>query len=95
LTFIKSLLETITTHESRAQRDNDLIYHQDVPPSSALLAIQEAKLVTSNIPKGLVNPSSILQSTHPLFSDLVSWGAREAISKCGDMSYMNHTCSVF
>ena len=45
--------------------------------------------MTSNIPKGLVNPSSILQSTRPLFSDLVSWGAREAISKCGDMSYMN------
>lgn len=89
--FIKSLLETITPHQSRAQRDNDLIYHQDVPPSSALLAIQEAKLVTPTIPKGLVNPSIILLSTRPLFSDLVSWGAREAISKWCNVAYLNYT----
>lgn len=66
--------------EARAQRDNDLIYHQDVPAPSALSAIQEAKLVSSLVPKGLANPIGVIGDRHQLFSQLASWGAREAIS---------------
>ncbi|KAF8183916.1 ALIX V-shaped domain binding to HIV-domain-containing protein [Pholiota molesta] len=62
----QSLLEIVKTSEVSAQRDNDLIYHQDT-----ILAV-------ANVPKGLSNPSSILGSRHPLFSELVSWGASEA-----------------
>jgi programmed cell death 6-interacting protein len=81
LTFGQSLLETITASEARAQRDNDLVYHQDVPPASSILAIQATKLVSPTVPKGLVNPSSVLRNRRPLFSNLISWGALEAISK--------------
>ncbi|KAH9481355.1 pH-response regulator protein palA/RIM20 [Psilocybe cubensis] len=76
----QSLLETVKKSEARAQRDNDLIYHQDVPSPSALPPIQEAKLVNSTIPKGLQNPSGILGTRHQLFSNLAGWGSREAIS---------------
>jgi programmed cell death 6-interacting protein len=74
-------LETITTSEARAQRDNDLIYHKDVPPPSAVSTIQETKLVSLTVPKELLNPNNILQNQRPLFFDLISWGAREAISR--------------
>lgn len=76
----QSLLETITTSHARAQRDNDLVYHQDVPPASSGFAIQITKLVSSTVPKGLDNPSGVLQNKRPLFSNLLSWGALEAIS---------------
>ncbi|PPQ95240.1 hypothetical protein CVT26_014931 [Gymnopilus dilepis] len=76
----QSLLETVKKSEARAQRDNDLIYHQDVPSPSALAPIQETRLVSSNIPKGLSNPESVIGSKHPLFSQLAGWGAREAIN---------------
>lgn len=80
-TYLQSLLETVKKGESQAHRDNDLIYHQDVPSPSALTAIQEAKLVSSTIPKGLQNPSSVLGTRHQLFSELAGWGSREAISE--------------
>jgi len=80
LTFRQSLLETIATSEARAQRDNDLVYHQDVPPASSILAIQVTKLVSPTVPKSLLNPASVLQSRRPLFNNLISWGALEAIS---------------
>ena len=66
---------------TRAQRDNDLIYHQDVPAASALPAIQQTNLATATIPAGLLNPASILGSKRPIFGELIGWGAREAISK--------------
>ncbi|KDR76216.1 hypothetical protein GALMADRAFT_247478 [Galerina marginata CBS 339.88] len=80
----QSLLETLKKSEARAQRDNDLIYHQDVPAPSALTAIQETKLVTPNVPKGLLNPDSVIGSRHQLFSGLAGWGTREAINIYND-----------
>jgi len=74
-------LETVAGSETRAQRDNDLIYHKDVPAPSALAAIQETKLVSSTIPKGLVNPTGLLENKRTVFSELIGWGAREAISE--------------
>ncbi|KAH6913067.1 pH-response regulator [Coprinopsis sp. MPI-PUGE-AT-0042] len=80
----QSLMEIIQKNITRAQRDNDLIYHQDVPTPSALQAIQETSLSASKIPPGLSNPESTLGSTRPLFEALVCWGAREAISIYND-----------
>lgn len=93
LILLQSLLETITTSEARAQRDNDLIYHKDVPPPSAVSTIQETKLVSPTVPKELLNPSSILQNQRPLFFDLISWGAREAISRYIGASGISRTHS--
>lgn len=74
-------MEIIQKKITRAQRDNDLIYHQDVPTPSALQAIQETSLSVSKIPPGLTNPETALGSNRPLFEGLVCWGAREAISE--------------
>jgi len=78
---IKSLLDTVKTSLSRAQRDNDLIYHHDVPASASLPPIQETVLATATIPPGLPDPKIVMGSMNPLFSSLIGWGAREAISK--------------
>ncbi|KAF9563243.1 BRO1-domain-containing protein [Agrocybe pediades] len=80
----QSLLETVKSSEARAQRDNDLIYHQDVPAPSALPAIQEFKVVSSLVPKGLANLTTVIGDRHQLFSQLASWGAREAINIYND-----------
>jgi len=78
---VKSLLDTVQKSLSRAERDNDLIYHHDVPPSASLPPIQETSLATATIPPGLLDPKSVLGSMNPLFGSLIGWGALEAISK--------------
>ncbi|CAA7266857.1 unnamed protein product [Cyclocybe aegerita] len=82
----QSLLETVKTSEVRAQRDNDLIYHQDVPSSSALSAIEETKIVSPTVPLELLSPTKVLEELgrNALFSGLVVWGAREAINIYND-----------
>ncbi|TFK40326.1 BRO1-like domain-containing protein [Crucibulum laeve] len=77
---IQSLLEILQKDLIRAQRDNDLIYHQDVPAPSALDPIQQTNLATLIIPPALSNPASVIGNTRPIFGDLVGWGAREAIN---------------
>lgn len=89
----QSLLETVKKSHARSQRDNDLIYHQDVPSGSALPAIPETNLVSSLVPPGLINPSSVLGARVPLFNDLVGWGAQEAISKL-EFYASRHTLST-
>ena len=85
-------MEIIQKNIVRAQRDNDLIYHQDVPTPSALKAIQETSLSASKIPQGLLNPEGMLGSNRPMFEGLVCWGAREAISEC--LSYHSQNLSL-
>ncbi|KAF8656828.1 hypothetical protein AX16_002376 [Volvariella volvacea WC 439] len=77
---IQSLLETVQKSLARAERDNDLIYHQDVPALSTLPTISPAELAKPVVPPGLLDLSSQLGSHTPLFSRLLGWGAREAIS---------------
>lgn len=64
---------------TKAQRDNDLIYHQDIPPVSALEIIEPAVLVNSVILGGLKDPQTALNGEDALFGTLTSWGARTAI----------------
>ncbi|KAG6872669.1 hypothetical protein C0995_007778 [Termitomyces sp. Mi166 len=76
---IQSLLEIVQKNLSRAERDNDLIYHQDVPASSALVAIAQTNLVSSTVPSGLTDPTSLIGNGRLIFGELVGWGAKEAI----------------
>ncbi|KAF9477921.1 BRO1-domain-containing protein [Pholiota conissans] len=80
----QSLLETVKASEVRTQRDNDLIYHQVVPSPSALPVLSHTIVAVANIPKGILNPSSILGNRHQLFGELASWGACEAINIYND-----------
>lgn len=64
-----------------AQRDNDLIYHEEVPSVSNLEIIEPANLVNSAILGGLRDPQTSLSGEEALFGKLISWGARTAISK--------------
>lgn len=79
--IFKSLRENVEKNLVRAERDNDLIYHQDVPTPSALPPVQETNLVNPTVPAGLVNPMSVIGTRPSLFEGLVGWGAREAISE--------------
>ena len=79
-TFVKSLLDVLQKNLARAQRDNDLIYHKDVPASSATTPIQVVAMVQSNPPSGLLDPRSIVGDDRVLFGELLSWGATEALS---------------
>lgn len=77
----KSLRENVEKNIIRAERDNDLIYHQDVPTPSALPPVQETNLANPTVPGGLANPVSVIGARLSLFEGLIGWGAREAISK--------------
>ena len=79
----QSLLEIVDTNLVRAQRDNDLIYHQDVPPASSLPVIQPAAMVECVAPQGLLEPKKILGNDNLIFGNLISWGAQTAIGRCG------------
>jgi len=79
-----SLLEVVEKNLNRAQRDNDLIYHQDVPASTALAPIQSTNVVALKTPPGLLTPETVMKSTRPLFDSLTSWGTQEAINIYND-----------
>ncbi|KAH7884708.1 BRO1-like domain-containing protein [Phlebopus sp. FC_14] len=81
---IKSLLDVLQKDITRAERDNDLIYHQDVPASSAIAPIQEVSMVRSIIPSGLMDPKSVVGGETILFGDMLGWGAREAVNIYND-----------
>ncbi|KAG5341599.1 hypothetical protein C0989_009080 [Termitomyces sp. Mn162] len=76
---IQSLLEIIQKNLSRAERDNDLIYHHDVPASPALIAIAQTNLVSSMVPSTLSDLTTLIGSGRLIFAELVGWGAKEAI----------------
>ncbi|KAI6013503.1 BRO1-like domain-containing protein [Pisolithus microcarpus] len=57
---IKSLLDALQKNLGRAQRDNDLIYHCDIPASTAADPIVEVIMVKSNVSPGLLDPKSLL-----------------------------------
>jgi programmed cell death 6-interacting protein len=65
----------------RAQRDNDLIYHHDIPPASSLPVIQATSMVSSTVPPGLLEPRKILGNNNLIFGELIGLGAQIAIGK--------------
>ncbi|KAG5221786.1 pH-response regulator protein [Salix suchowensis] len=77
----KSLLDNVAKDIARAERDNDLIYHQDVPAHSALPEIVIASLIPKiEPPTGLTQIHTLISDDQVLFKDLLAWAAREAIS---------------
>ncbi|KAG1747202.1 BRO1-like domain-containing protein [Suillus paluster] len=81
---VKSLLDAVQKNLARAERDNDLIYHQNVPAPSGILAIQEVSMVQSIIPPGLQDPKSVIGNDNIIFGEMLGWGAREAINIYND-----------
>ncbi|RDX57268.1 pH-response regulator [Lentinus brumalis] len=76
---IKSLLDIVQKNIARAERDNDLIYHQDVPPASALPAIAEVAMAQPIVDPGLQDPKAVVGNDAVIFGELLGWGARLAI----------------
>lgn len=76
----QSLSKALDTNFSRAQKDNDLIYHQNIPPESTLEPIVGVNMVNSVIESKLKDPSLAIGNTdNALFAGLVSHGVRMAI----------------
>lgn len=84
---ITALVAWIEERTGKAQRDNDYIYHQEVPPISALEPIEPANLVNSAILAGLRDPQTALNGEEALFGNLTSWGARMAIEIYNDRKH--------
>ena len=80
-TTAQSLLEILDSNLTRAQRDNDLIYHQDVPSVSSLPVIQPASMVSSIVPPGLLEPRKTLGNNNLIFGELIGLGAQTAIGR--------------
>ncbi|KAF7327709.1 pH-response regulator protein palA/RIM20 [Mycena kentingensis (nom. inval.)] len=83
----QSLLDSLQTDFARAERDNYLIYHDDVPAAAALPPIPPSDIAKATIVPGLLNPNSLLGRQGPLFADLIGWGARAAIDIYGDRKH--------
>ncbi|KAI0707335.1 BRO1-domain-containing protein [Earliella scabrosa] len=81
---VKSLLDIVEKSMTRAERDNDLIYHQDVPPASTLPPIPAVVMAQSIVDPGLQDPKSVIGSDAVIFGELLGWGARLAIEIYAD-----------
>ncbi len=91
----QSLLEILDSNLTRAQRDNDLIYHQDVPSVSSLPVIQSASMVSSTVPPGLLEPRKTLGNGNLIFGELIGLGAQTAIGRRRIpivFAHFNHFC---
>ncbi|KAG9001425.1 pH-response regulator protein palA/rim20 [Tulasnella sp. JGI-2019a] len=75
------LLKSVEGNWTTANKDNDLIYHQDVPSESHVPVIKEADIVKAAIAPELVHPDSLVRSDSepPIFGDLVAHGVRMAV----------------
>ncbi|KAI5995857.1 hypothetical protein EDD15DRAFT_2420277 [Pisolithus albus] len=81
---IKSLLDALQKNPGRTQRDNDLIYHCDIPASTAIDPTVDVIMVKSNVSPGLLDPKSLLGTGGILFGDMLGWGAQEAVNIYND-----------
>jgi hypothetical protein len=59
-----------------AERDNDLIYHETVPPASTLPTIPHAVAAQPKADPRLTNP----EVENPILGEMLGYGAQEAIS---------------
>ncbi|KAI0749790.1 pH-response regulator [Daedaleopsis nitida] len=81
---IKSLLDILQKNVTRAERDNDLIYHQDIPPTSAIPAVAEVAMAQPIVNPGLQDPKTVVGNDVVIFGELLGWGARLAIEIYND-----------
>ena len=76
---VQTFLDVIQKDHARAERDNDLIYHDYVPAGASLAVVTPTHVAKATVPKELENPASV--EGMPLFEELLGWGANEAISE--------------
>jgi len=75
------LLTTIEKDLKSAERENDMIYHKDVPATTSLSEIAGVALVKSETPREL-DPRLLIGPNSPaIFGDLMAHGARLAIGE--------------
>lgn len=76
----QSLFNTVEASLRRAERDNDLIYHQVVPSSTSLPAIPDMKdVVSATVPPGLSEPKLVVDEGDAILAELSGWGVLKAI----------------
>ncbi|KZT56974.1 BRO1-domain-containing protein [Calocera cornea HHB12733] len=75
---ITSLSKAVNEHIARAERDNDLIYHQDVPAASSLPPIQARNVTNPSPVDGMKDPRRALGGK-VLFEQLMPWAVTRAI----------------
>lgn len=84
LNDLQGLKEKVSDTLKGAERDNDLIYLNTVPPASALTKIQRASMVDSKIPKEISEAQGSLVEGGaygvPLFAKLVPFAVHVAAS---------------
>lgn len=76
------------------ERDNNCIYHQDVPAPSSLEAIPPAIVAKPIIPTGINNPSSVV-GDGVILSGLEGWGVRTACGMSALVSLRNYLRPFF
>ncbi|KAJ7364036.1 BRO1-like domain-containing protein [Mycena albidolilacea] len=81
---VQSLLDTVQKDYARSERDNDLIYHDDIPAVSALPVIPHSAIAKPTVVPGLLNPESVVGPEGPIFAEMIGWGAQEAINIYND-----------
>ena len=74
-------MDIISTNIVRAERDNDLIYHHDVPSFSQLPPVQEIAMVRSVVPPELQEYATNIERDGLILGDLMGWGAKVAIGE--------------
>lgn len=88
-------MDIINTNITRAERDNDLIYHYDVPSFSQLQPVQEITMVKSTIPPGLQDCAADINQDGLIFGDLVGWGAKVAIGSSDTVPCLASLTNVY
>ena len=81
---LNGLKSRVTEDLKRAEKDNDVIYLETVPPKSELPVLGRAGMATARCPEEVSNPSSTLgdggQFGQPLFARLVPYAVHIAAS---------------
>ncbi|KKY22940.1 putative ph-response regulator protein pala rim20 [Diplodia seriata] len=85
---LSGLKNRVTEDLKRAEKDNDMIYLQPVPPKPELKTLDRATMVAAKTPKEVSDPLSMLGDSgdlgRPLFSKLVPYSVHIAASIYAD-----------
>ncbi|KAH7061457.1 ALIX V-shaped domain binding to HIV-domain-containing protein [Macrophomina phaseolina] len=85
---LSGLKNRVTEDLKRAEKDNDMIYLQPVPPKSELKTLDRATMVSAKTPKEVSDPLAMLGDNsdlgRPLFSKLVPYSVHIAASIYAD-----------
>lgn len=81
---LNSLKNKVSEDLKRAEKDNDLIYLNTVPPKSELKSLERANMVIARVPKEVSEPHEFLgdhkEFGQPLFAHLVPYAVHMAAS---------------